>query len=152
MACLPYRTLAQRTCRRRAWWGLALIQKGERRFSFRSSALLHAQKRFRTVTPGQVYVLSGMVLAEPGAGGSAYLDLGDGSFEPGRGPSGVLAAMGVTQTQFIYAAFLVPADQTEVFVRVVRDGFAGLTVPGKSVWFDEIAVTPLSQFRPPTRA
>lgn len=87
------------------------------------------------------YVLSGFLRREAGLQAAHYLDLWDVSFEPN-----VLTLDGAEDWQFVWRTFT-PDASGWYSARVVLDWVA---TPGVSGFADEIAVTPLAQFRPPT--
>jgi hypothetical protein len=104
--------------------------------------------RLVEVQPGQTYILSAFFITEH-VRGRLYVDLGDVSFEPHMGTSGGVGGdPQVAQWQFAYAAFTVPADVLGVRVRLSHDS---VFTPGDYGYVDDVAITPVAQFRLPTR-
>jgi hypothetical protein len=92
------------------------------------------------VTPDNRYVLSGFLLAS--ATDTLYLDLHDEPFDPN-----VAWVPGVPGWQFVSAVVTIPSGVTSVRVRVVHDATLD---PSRSVYADEVALTPEAEFVPPT--
>jgi hypothetical protein len=101
-----------------------------------------------TVTGGETYVLSGFFNTLDIAGGKLYLDLSDVSFDLFVG-STMDDPINGTDWFFAWGEFTVPSTSTSMNlrVRVVRDS---TRVIGELGYVDEVAVTPISQFRAPT--
>ncbi len=98
-------------------------------------------KRQITVEPDTDYILSGFFYTGNLSSDAFYLDLDDVSFE-----EHVLAPVGVDNWQFVYAPFHTPEWVTQVTVRLVRDGDVKKDEIG---YIDEVAITPLSEFKAP---
>ncbi|MEA2709960.1 MAG: hypothetical protein QOF78_2561, partial [Phycisphaerales bacterium] len=92
---------------------------------------------------GQQYVISGYIDASRAApSDNSYVDAFF-SFVPG---SQAVAVSGEPRLQFVYSTFTAPSTQSH-WVRLVRDNNVDV---GHYTYFDEIAVTPASQFVPPS--
>lgn len=96
------------------------------------------------VVEGRQYVLSGFFHAEDVSSGKLYIDLTDAPFEVN-----VLSESGLPGWQFAWGTFTVTDEFESVIVRTVR---GGPVTAGEHGYFDEIAVTPASQFLPPSVA
>ncbi|WYM00653.1 MAG: Calx-beta domain-containing protein [Gloeotrichia echinulata CP02] len=106
----------------------------------------YALKRAVTgLTAGARYVLSGFIYTGDLTSGSTYLDLDDIANDPQPGVDADSRALnGINQWQFVWKEFVAPSNQ--VTVRLVRDGEVKA---GESVYIDEVAITPISQFVSP---
>ncbi len=105
------------------------------------------------VTPGVPYVLSGFILNQIIGGGAAYLDLADAVVDPTltRPDAPALSTSGLGEWEFVSIRFT--PQVTSVQVRAVVDGRTGAIQAGSNVVFDQLALTPASQFhRPPPPA
>lgn len=94
-----------------------------------------------SVTPGQTYVLSGLAEICDLESGN-FLDLNDVPFE-----NSVLSTRDRRGPQFIFGTFTVPNGVNSLVVRVVRDGTVLLR---DFAYIDQVAITPIDDFVPPT--
>jgi len=91
------------------------------------------------VVPGEEYIISGYFYTG-GCAGMAYLDLNDIANDPEPRPD-----IGVNEWQFAWKSFIATSDT--VAVRLVRQTTDGVDA---GVFYDEVAITPISQFVPPS--
>ena len=98
-----------------------------------------------SVTPGQRYVLSGLMQASELTSGSLYLDLNDVDWYNGTDLQ-IHFDISRDGWQFFSEAFTVPSTVNSITARIVRDG---TNVAGEPFFADEIALTPIDQFAPP---
>jgi len=111
--------------------------------AYAASAGLVLRQQNIPFTIGQTYVISGFFYTGDYTSGGTYLDLYDTDAWQGAymGPS-----MGVNEWQFVWKAWT--ADRSKADIRILRHKPANTTDGG--IYYDEIAITPASQFVPPT--
>ncbi len=98
-----------------------------------------------SVNPDQLYVLSGFFNTAFMTSGYVYLDLTD---IKGDINVGIDLEAGLKDWQFAWGTITIPAGVSTVNIRMVRDGE---TVANEIAYIDEIALTPLSNFAPPSQ-
>ena len=99
-----------------------------------------------SVTGGSSYVLSGFFNTSLMTSGQLYLDLNDIAGDISVGSPEL--ELGVDEWQFVWGVTTIPANINTVSVRMVRDG---VTVAGEEAFIDEVALTPLADFIPPSQ-
>lgn len=105
-----------------------------------------------TVTPGVTYVLSAFFNTASMSESALYLDLGDVPFEvqPGNYYSPTSARI-FGPWFFSWDSFTVPTNVSTLQIRMIHDGSGGTNVFTSDVGYvDSVAITPVSQFSPPT--
>lgn len=99
-----------------------------------------------SVVPNATYVLSGYLYAGEctNAGYSVAIDVYDSAYTTQYAV--VKAVSGDPRIQFVYSEFTVPAFQSQLYVRLLREN---QVTAGQRGYYDDVAITPIALFSPP---